>query len=409
MVWITPDAPSRLDVAQCVSCGLCLGVCPTYELTGDESASPRGRLAAIAAVADGVAPLDDTFEEVVDFCLQCRSCEAACPALVPFGKIIEGARTEIAIQRPSASRTAVDVLVGKVVASPGLMRLGASGAGVARRTGLDKVAPGPVRRLIDGLRDAPAERLRGAEFPAVGEQVGTAALLLGCVMEAGFAPVHTATIEVLRRAGYRVVVPASQTCCGALAAHTGDAPDAHRLARQNVEAFAGVDVVVADAAGCSSHLKEYERWAGADGAEVAARTRDVVEVVAAAIGDGRLPRLDLARGPVAVQDPCHLRHAQRIVDEPRLVLQAAGYTPVEIDDKAMCCGAAGAWGMLHPEASELLGDRKADQVRASGSTVVASANPGCELQLRTHLDEWYEIKHPVELYWEALADAERGR
>lgn len=402
MTWMTPEAPDRVDLAQCVACGLCLAVCPTYHLTGDETASPRGRLAAMAAVSDGLADVDHTFDEIIGFCLQCRACEAVCPALVPFGKLIEGARAEAATQRPTAARRLRASVLGRWVGYPGLIRLGVKAADLARKTGLAKTIPGRFSLAVDGLRPYRREDLRGAEFPAVGPERGTVGLLLGCVMESGFPDVHVATIEVLRRAGYRVVAPPRQTCCGALAAHDGDPVDAHRLARRNVEAFAGVDYVVADAAGCSSHLKEYDRWAGEDGADLAGRTRDVVELVADALERGWLPTLTTDHGPVAVQDPCHLRHAQRIIEQPRQILRAAGYRIVEIDEKGMCCGAAGAWGVLHPEASDLLGEEKAAQVRAAGSTIVASANPGCEMQLRAHLEGWYRVAHPVELYWEAL-------
>lgn len=137
---------------------------------------------------------------------------------------------------------------------------------------------------------------------------------------------------------------------------------------------------------------------------MAERVRDVTEVVAELIADGRLPRSELPRGPVAVQDPCHLRHAQRVVDAPRTILRAAGYEPVEIDQDAMCCGAAGTYAILRPDTSLELGRRKADQVRAAGSTVVASANPGCEMQLRSLLGPAYRVAHPVELYWEAVVE-----
>jgi len=256
---------------------------------------------------------------------------------------------------------------------------------------------------MSGLRPLQSrpDPVRGTSHPAVGEQVSTAALLAGCVMEPWFGDVHTATIEVLRRAGYQVVVPESQTCCGALAAHDGDAGDALRLAQRNLAAFAGVDVVVVNAAGCGAHLKDYEHWTEG-GDELAGRVQDVTEVVAAAIAAGRLPTFAAGEVEVAIQDPCHLRHAQRITDDPRAVVRAAGYRPVEIDPDGMCCGAAGIYSVLRPQTSAELGSQKADQVRAVGTRLVASANPGCEMQLRTHLGSDYRVAHPVELYWEAL-------
>jgi glycolate oxidase iron-sulfur subunit len=220
-------------------------------------------------------------------------------------------------------------------------------------------------------------------------------------MDPWFQGVHQATIGLLSSAGYGVEVPDQQTCCGALAAHDGAGRDAKRLARRNVAAFSGFDLVVADAAGCSAHLKEYEHWAEGGG-DLAGRVRDATEVIADELAAGRLPVLRAGKGAVAVQDPCHLRHAQRIVDQPRAILVAAGYTPVEVDPGGMCCGAAGVYSLLYPETADELGRLKAAEVAAAGSALVASANPGCEMQLRRHVGSGVRVAHPVELYWEAL-------
>jgi glycolate oxidase iron-sulfur subunit len=221
-------------------------------------------------------------------------------------------------------------------------------------------------------------------------------------MDSWFGEVNRAAEVLLTRAGYEVISPAGQTCCGALAAHDGAMPEANRLARKNVEAFADFDLVVATAAGCSAHLREYNHFG--DGEKLAGGARDVTEVVAGLIEAGHLPRLDRPRGDVAVQDPCHLRHAQRVIAAPRTILTAAGYSPVEVDPDGLCCGAAGIYSLLRPAAAAELGRRKADQVRASGATLVASANPGCELQLRSQLGASHRIAHPIELYLEALSD-----
>jgi glycolate oxidase iron-sulfur subunit len=222
-------------------------------------------------------------------------------------------------------------------------------------------------------------------------------------MDPWFSEVHVALIQTLRLAGYRVVAPKEQTCCGALAAHEGAAYDAAVMAKRNVSAFAGCDVVVADAAGCSAHLKGYGHWGGESLAPI---VLDATELVASLIADGSLPTLDQDHGPVAVQDPCHLRHAQRVVEEPRMILRAAGYDPIEIDSHGMCCGAAGAYQLKHLEASQELGRTKAEQVLESAAPIVASANPGCEMQLRSYLGDVVRVAHPVELYWEAVSSRE---
>lgn len=407
MGWVTAHAPRPAELGACVDCGLCLPHCPTYRLTGDETASPRGRVAAMRAVADDLVPVDDAFEDMMSFCLQCRACEAACPSLVPFGRAMEGARTELTAQRNDSGRRLRHALLGRLVTSPRLLSLGFKSIRLARQSGAIHLIPAPLRSVATGIRRSPqpTASLRDTVHPAHGEQIGTAALLAGCVMESWFAGVHEATVALLTRAGYRVVVPSQQTCCGALAAHDGDARRARRLAGRNIRALQGVDLVVSDAAGCSAHLKEYGEWAGDAGAILAGLARDITEVIATAIDDGMLPKLPVDRGAAAVQDPCHLRHAQRIFDAPRVVVSAAGYQPVDLADD-QCCGAAGLYSMLNPETSHQLGENKAAQVRRAGSTVVASANPGCEMQLRAHLENWYRVAHPVELYWEAIREEE---
>ncbi|MDP3983739.1 MAG: (Fe-S)-binding protein [Acidimicrobiia bacterium] len=402
MVWITDQQPTVSELASCVQCGLCLPHCPTFRLTGLEIASPRGRLAAMNAVADGVIDLDGDFEEAMTFCLNCRACEAVCPSLVPYGRVMEGVRAELAVQRPTSGRRLRHLVLGRLLPSRAIMALVTAGAGFIQRSEASWLLPKPLRRSFSGVRPLlHRQDVIGRSFEPAETPRGTVGLLNGCVMGPWFSDVHRAVIAVLTSAGYRVVVPASQTCCGALAAHDGAAAAATRLARSNLAAFADVDLVVADAAGCSAHLKEYGHWVeGGDG--FAAKVRDVTELVAALIDEGALPTSSLDRGPVAVQDPCHLRHAQRILAAPRRILSAAGYTPVEVDPDGLCCGAAGIYSLLEPQASSELGGRKAAQVVATGSTLVASANPGCEMQLRGHLAGWQRVAHPVELYDEAV-------
>lgn len=400
MPWVTEIHPTDTELAACVQCGLCLPHCPTYRLTGLDTASPRGRLMAMSAVASGELPVDESFADIMGFCLQCRACEAVCPSLVPFGRAMEGARAEVAAQLPDSNRRLRRVLLGRVLASPGWMALATFGIRVLRRLRLVRLLPASLAGSLKGVRSLAAPEARRGLIVGTGER-GTAALLAGCVMDPWFGSVQEATIDLLSRAGFRVVVPEEQTCCGALAAHDGHAEAARRLAAHNVAAFAGVDLVVATAAGCSAHLAEYGNWADG-GDDVGRRSRDVTMVIAQLIEEGALPRLATDLGPIAVQDPCHLRHAQRETAAPRAILDAAGYKTLDVDPSGMCCGAAGIYSVLHPEASAELGRRKAREVTSTGTTLVASANPGCEMQLRQHLEGWYRIAHPVELYREAL-------
>lgn len=389
MGWVTTHPPQRIDLDTCVTCGLCLPVCPTYRLTGDETASPRGRLAAIDAVDTGAVGVDSRFGEIVDFCLQCRACETACPSLVPFGQIIESATAEVTAQMPSASTRLRRFVVTTALTRPALLRTGSIAIGVGQRLGV----PSPGLRKIP----LPHRTARGGSWGP--NEAPVATLFVGCVADAWFSDIHMATIEVLLAAGYRIDAPSSQTCCGALAAHDGFPRDAEAMSVRNRDALRDADVIVVNVAGCGAHLKTDP--------EFGHKVRDVTEIVAAAIEDGRLPRLPENGEHVAVQDPCHLEHGQGIVSEPRLVLRAAGYEVLDVDPGGLCCGAAGTYLIDHPDTSAELGRRKAASVNATDATLVASANAGCEMQLRRYLDDSHEIRHPIELYARSLSSLQR--
>jgi glycolate oxidase iron-sulfur subunit len=361
----------------------------------------------MSAVHEGVIEIDATFEGIIDFCLGCRACEPVCPGLVPYGRTLEGTRAEIVAQRPSMSHRIRSFLLGSVLGSRRSLGFGTGALNLAQRTRMTRVAPKRWRRLSSGMRP-----LRGRPGSVVGHSGGNGtsgrvALLAGCIQDQWFQPVNHAAIELLEMAGYRVEVPPGQTCCGALAAHDGKAPEAHHLAERNVLALRGYDLVVATAAGCSAHLRDYGHWAeGGDG--IGTTAQDVTVAVARAIESGLLPKVGSVSGRIGIQDPCHLRHAQKVTVEPRLILEAAGYEVVEIDPTGMCCGAAGLYTILQPEASQELGNRKASQVRSTGVRKVASANPGCEMQLRSALGDGFEIAHPIEWYLQAVKAEKLG-
>ena len=396
MGWVTEFHPTTDELNACVQCGLCLPVCPTFRLTGRETASPRGRLHAMSAVDSGVVAVDESFASIIDFCLGCRACEPVCPGLVQYGRTLEGARAEIDAQLPGRGRENRWLITTGLTKRP-LLRMSGLALTVAQTLGLTSLAPSKYRRLTGGMR-----RLAGRGASTVGHvggsgELGTVGLLVGCIQDEWFRPVNRVAVQLLEMAGYTVAVPERQTCCGALAAHDGKADAAVQMQDRNTDAFGGFDLMVATAAGCSAHLHDY-RWPGHR-----PETLDITVAVARAIASGHLPRLTVDNGPIAIQDPCHLRHAQRVVAEPRAILAAAGYRVVETDPVGMCCGAAGMYTVHHPEASTILGNQKADQVRATGVTKVASANPGCEMQLRSHLDDQHDIRHPIEWYAAALS------
>ncbi len=402
MGWVTDQPPRMEALDSCVTCGLCLPVCPTFRLTGDETASPRGRLTAMKAVASHGMNADQRFADMMSFCLQCRACETACPSMVPFGEVMEASRAEVIAQVPARGDRIRRLLLVTVLRSRFLLRLATIGAVLLRRIGLLARLP-VVGAQTRGLRPIalPVRTTGGGRW---GSPSGDVAILLsGCVADVWFSDVHKATIEVLVAAGYRVEAPLSQTCCGALASHGGFAADARSMANRNIKAFASADIIVTDVAGCGAHLKSYGRY-GEDGTGVAAKVRDVNEVVAAAVSDGRLQSYPASGRTIGIQDPCHLEHGQRAASAVDAVIAAAGFTPVAIDRGGQCCGAAGVYQIEYPEISEQLGRAKADRITDSGITTVVSANAGCEMQLRRFLNDQHRILHPIEVYRDRMTD-----
>lgn len=391
--WPFPDPPDPADIASCVACGLCLPHCPTYRLTGEESASPRGRIAAMRAVAEGRAEVDATFTRYMDLCLSCRACEHVCPGHVPFGRLMEHARAQVEPLRPPAQRLARWLGIEVVLARGWLVTLAT-------------VLLGPVRPLLPRRLRAMAPRVRlrdlARRLPRVtepdGPARGTVLLLAGCVQDRWYRPVNRATIAVLARNGWRVVVPPGQRCCGALAAHHGRLDAARRLARRNLAPFAGDHPIAVNAAGCGAHMKEYGQLLGDEAGDLPARVHDLMELLDRHDLHGRTAA-PFAR--VAVHDPCHLLHAQGIAAAPRRVLgQVPGLELVEVADGDRCCGAAGLYGVLEPETAGELQAQKAAAIAASGAPAVAVANPGCAMQIAAGLAERgadVEVLHPAEL------------
>lgn len=395
--WTGPDHPADADLDSCVACGLCLPHCPTYRLTGEESASPRGRITAMRAVADGQAEVDDRFADFMDRCLVCRACEAVCPSHVPFGRMMEHARADIEPQRGLGALALRRIGLDVVLPRPSLVR-----AAAALQTVVRPFLPRRIRALVPP-RARPFARLPAESAPPGGTVVrGTVALLAGCVQDRWFHEVNLATIGVLTRSGWRVRVPRAQRCCGALQAHNGRLDTARRLARRNASAFAGMEHVVVNSAGCGAHMTTYGELA--DGADL-----PVVDVMRflheQGLGDARLQRLPVDR--VAYHDACHALRAQGIHAEPRTLLGSIpGLQVVEIADGDTCCGAAGLYNVTQPELSGRLRAEKAEALRESGAALVASANPGCTMQLRaglTALGVEARVAHPIELVHDALA------
>jgi glycolate oxidase iron-sulfur subunit len=386
------DAPAEADLASCVACGLCLPHCPTYRLTGEESASPRGRIAAMREVADGRGVVDDMFASFMDLCLSCRACEDVCPSHVPFGRMMEAAREQVEPLR--SRRTRLARWLGLEVALPRrkLLWLAAALQPVAR-----PFLPRRVRAMVPG-RSALLRRLP-AVTPAVGEERGSVAVLSGCVQDRWFREVNLATIRVLARNGWRVTVPRAQVCCGALSAHNGRLSTARALAGRNAQAFAGEEYVIVNSAGCAAHMADA---VGDDALPV----RDPMAFLAE---EGLRQEPGELRATVAYHDACHALRVLKVHDQPRTLLRRIpGLEVVDLANGDRCCGAAGLYNVTQPEMSGELRRQKAEAVAASGATIVASANPGCTMQLVAglgELDVTLEVLHPVQLLDRAYAQA----
>ncbi len=394
--WRPGDAPADADIASCVACGLCLPHCPTYRLTGEESASPRGRIAAMRAVAEGRATLDDSFMEFMDLCLSCRACEDVCPSHVPFGRMMEGARAQIEPERPATERLARTAGLDWLLSSNWALTAAAALGPLAK-----PFLPKRMSRLIPRTSLGELARPLPRVTEPRGARKGTVALLSGCVQDRWYRPVNRATVRVLARNGWRVVVPRSQGCCGALSAHYGHLDAARTLARRNLDAFDVADHVVSNAAGCGAHLKEYDHLLQGDARaeELATRTRDATELLTE---EGfEAPPVGFGHRTIAYHDACHALRAQGIFREPREVLSAIpGLRVVELRNGDRCCGAAGLYNVLEPELSGELAKDKVEAISESGVAVVATANPGCAMQLTVGLREAgarVRVVHPIEL------------
>jgi len=393
--------------ADCVHCGFCLPTCPTYVLWNEEMDSPRGRIHLMDARLDGTLTLNATVTTHFDRCLGCMACVSACPSGVRYDRLIESTRAAVEheYERPLSDRL-IRGLLFRVLPYPRRMRL------ALRLAPLGRIAPMP-RRFRPLVEIAPRWRGRGEVppvTPAHGEALGRVGLLTGCVQRAVFPDVNAATARVLAADGFEVVAP-PQGCCGALSVHAGRIEEGKAFARKLIATFDGVDLVVVNSSGCGSHLKELGWLLGDErAAAFSAKVRDVGELLAGVAP--RAPRHPLVLS-VALQDPCHVRHAQGL---PLASLPTLGRIPglevVEPAEQDLCCGSAGIYSVVQPEAARELGDRKAGHVLATGAQAYASANPGCLVQVSQALRRAKQplpALHPIELVDASIRGVPAGK
>ena len=410
----------------CVHCGLCTSACPTYVETGDENDSPRGRIYLMRSVVDGRLDLTDKVKGHLDLCLDCRSCETACPSGVQYGRLLEPFRVEMqegTAQQEGSERQQKNpdwfhrwIMYGLF---PYRKRMAAALAPARlmqtlkldrfiKTIGLTRLLPKRLQRMQDQLPKLGKALSPLPEFlPAKGERRAKVALFLGCVADAMFRNVHWATARVLQENGCDVLIPQSQACCGAIHYHSGASLPTLDLIRQNMEAFNNdsLDAIIVNVAGCGSMLKDYSHIlqeiapdSELVSSEIVTKFKDVSEFLSEL---GPRQPAGAINAVVAYQDACHLQHAQRIRSQPRELLSLIpGISTMPIAEPELCCGAAGSYNLTQPEMADRLGKRKLNHLLAVDPDIIATGNAGCSLQLQAQLKSaghTLPVLHPIQL------------
>jgi glycolate oxidase iron-sulfur subunit len=418
-----PTEPRDLTslLSDCVHCGFCLPACPTYVSWGVEMDSPRGRIDLMKGLHEGEIELTESVVAHFDRCLGCMGCVTACPSGVRYDLLIESTRAtvEAAYPRSPAERAMRGALFAlfpypdrlRALALPLFFYAKSGLQSLVRRSGVLGLLPPRLRQLEKLAPPLALQELRSTlppYTPAIGVRRGTVALVAGCVQRVFFPNVNAATIRVLAAEGYDVIVPSDQGCCGALSLHVGRDDEAERFAAALVDRFGDlerIDAVIINAAGCGSTLKQYAELLDDERARrFGAKVKDISEFLAGVESVAEKRPLPLR---IAYHEACHLAHAQRIREQPRALLRGIpGVEVVEIPRGDECCGSAGVYNVLEPSSAEEIGNRKVDNVLTVAADVLASANPGCTLQIGSLLEQRGRqllSAHPIEILDAALA------
>ncbi|QKG83757.1 (Fe-S)-binding protein [Kroppenstedtia pulmonis] len=410
------------ELTNCMRCGFCLPACPTYRETGLEAASPRGRIALMKSVSDGWMTPDASFDEQMNLCLGCRACEPACPAGVRFGHLLEQARSGLARHAPQSrwERLLRRIFFRGLFPHPNRLRLMGALLALYQRSGLkwfahktglaQRLMPESLHQMDAVLPQATSKGVHqrlGTVIPPQGKCKGRVGLFRGCIMDVMFADTNQHTAQLLSAAGYEVIIPEQQVCCGALQAHGGETETSRSLARQNIRVFQKekVDWIVSNAGGCGAQLVEYAhllkddptfqhdaRW-------FTDRVKDISQLIA--MGNplplGEIPKR------VTFQDSCHLRNGMGCSEEPRTLLHSIpGIQFVDLFESERCCGSAGIYNVTQPEMSMSILDEKMEHVEETQADILVTSNPGCLLQMklgirRAGLEDRMEALHLVDL------------
>lgn len=407
-----------MDTAYCVHCGLCLASCPTYQMTGLESESPRGRLFIMEQFRSQEKIGNSLALDHLDDCLDCRACEAVCPAHIPTGHLVE----EFRHQHPELINTRITRPLSLFLGTQRGLRWFQRLARFGNQRGVTlllqrfpKIIPPRALMLKQGLPKKIPSKLSRNQLTQSPTTTPAVMLFLGCIMDSIYADTNIHTRDLVEDTGASVVAPASQGCCGALHFHAGDTKNARLLAQNNIEAFEASHAtsIVINAAGCGAHIKEYHTLFSPDDPWFAraqlfeAAAQDVSEYLM----DHPLPTLPPNQQKITMHDACHLAHAQGIRNGPRALLRKAGYQLVEMPFSDRCCGSAGTYNLSHPELADALKREKISDIPADVSHV-AMGNPGCMLQIQAGLSEAQcsaSAVHTVDLLWKAYHEGEKIR
>ncbi|MDL0420231.1 (Fe-S)-binding protein [Caldifermentibacillus hisashii] len=428
---IQRDFKERMDedeLLNCMRCGFCLPSCPTYIVSGyKESQSPRGRIALMKAVYDGVLQPDDEFEKSLNLCLGCRACEPVCPSGVNYGHLLEEAR-DIINQNKKHSlpvRAVRNVVFKQLFPKKSNLINITSLVGFYQKSGLQKAArkigfmklfPDHLREMEKILPDVPERKTlkqRSKYFPPKGEKKATVAFFSGCLMDTLFLETNHATIQLLQKAGCEIVIPKTQACCGALHGHSGEKELAKELAKQNIEAFGKneVDYIITNAGGCGAFLIEYDHLLKDDpqwserAEKFVAKIKDITSILYE-LDFHKQFRLSLPEQVVTYQDSCHLRNVMKTSKAPRELLRSIkGVTFTEMENADSCCGSAGIYNIVEPKTSMEILDQKMEKMKKTKATTIVTANPGCFMQMKLGIERegLKDVKavHIVDLLLEA--------
>jgi len=418
---------------QCMHCGLCLPTCPTYLETGKERNSPRGRISLMRAIADDEMEATKGFADEMAYCLGCLACTTACPAGVDYGTLFEASRAEAERSGVSASpgRSFLRFLTLRfLLVHPWALRLQArllrfytvSGMqSFLRKSGFLRLLParmGELDRQSLPIQGRFSDEIIAENEKPKGETRRRVAVLTGCIQDIAFSDVNRATVDVLLANGCEVSTPRSQSCCGSLHVHNGDLETARELARRQIDAIdpSAFDAIISNSAGCGSHLKRYGHLLADDPAYAgraatwSAKVRDISEWLVE-IGFRRPAAANPGMEPVIItyHEACHLCHGQKITSQPREILVSLPGAEIrECPEATMCCGSAGVYSLTQPDTAAWLRDRKVGHLQSTGADVVATANPGCQLQIvlgfslvAERAEKPVRVAHPVVLLAEA--------